>query len=71
MPGWLGVLTRIDPLTYVVDPMRRAVFEALGKSAPGVMWGGVPVPVSMELLLVAAFAIVALTLATIQFNRSE
>ena len=26
LPGWLAVLTRLDPLTYGVDPMRRAVF---------------------------------------------
>src|SRR3984893_11569555 len=27
LPGWLSVLTRIDPLTYVVGPMRHAVFS--------------------------------------------
>ena len=26
---WLSVLTRFDPLTYIVDPMRRAVFNHL------------------------------------------
>ena len=26
LPAWLTVLNRIDPLTYAVDPMRRAVF---------------------------------------------
>ena len=29
LPGWLSVLTRIDPLTYVVGPMRHAVFSHL------------------------------------------
>ena len=29
LPGWLSVLTRIDPLTYVVGPMRHAVFTQL------------------------------------------
>src|SRR3954469_15022139 len=29
LPGWLRVLTRIDPLTYAVDPVRRAVFSHL------------------------------------------
>ena len=29
LPAWLTVLTRIDPLTYVVDPMRQAVFAHL------------------------------------------
>ena len=30
LPSWLSVLTRIDPLTYVVGPMRHAVFSHLG-----------------------------------------
>src|SRR6185437_2827989 len=46
LPAWLTVLTRIDPLTYIVDPMRHAVFShlsAVGQSAlsalsPGVTW---------------------------------
>src|SRR5215471_15416646 len=29
LPAWLTVLTRIDPLTYIVDPMRQAVFSHL------------------------------------------
>src|SRR6202035_6144126 len=29
LPGWLSVLTRIDPLTYVVGPMRHAVVARL------------------------------------------
>src|SRR5262247_1633573 len=45
LPPWLTVLTRIDPLTYIVDPMRRAVFDhltvspqALNALSPGVTW---------------------------------
>src|SRR5262249_50858752 len=34
LPIWLRVLTVIDPLTYGVDPMRRAVFEHLHKLSP-------------------------------------
>ena len=33
LPAWLSVLTRIDPLTYVVGPMRHAVFIHLGLPA--------------------------------------
>src|SRR6202162_716851 len=29
LPSWLTVLTRIDPLTYIVAPMRHAVFSHL------------------------------------------
>lgn len=55
LPGWLTVLTRINPLTYAVDPMRNAVFDHLGVSDavnerfnPGVDWFGWTVPVSLE-----------------------
>jgi ABC-2 type transport system permease protein len=71
LPGWLSVLTRLDPLTYVVDPMRRQVFEAVGRTASGVTWGGVVVPISAELGVVAACAVLALTIATVQFSKGE
>jgi ABC-2 type transport system permease protein len=29
LPAWLTVLTRFDPLTYIVSPMRHAVFDRL------------------------------------------
>ena len=35
LPPWLTVLTRIDPLTYIVDPMRHAVFSHLPVSPRG------------------------------------
>jgi len=71
LPTWLLVLTRLDPLTYVVDPMRREVFAALGRTVPGVTWGGVVVPISAELGVVAVCAAVALTIATVQFSKGE
>jgi ABC-type polysaccharide/polyol phosphate export permease len=32
LPTWLTVLTRFDPLTYIVSPMRHAVFRHLSVS---------------------------------------
>ena len=64
LPSWLSVLTRIDPLTYVVGPMRHAVFSHLGlppevvaKLAPGVTWGSWPVPVGLSLGIVAVMGL--------------
>src|SRR3954451_14656924 len=34
LPSWLRVLTLVDPLTYAVDPVRRAVFAHLDAPAP-------------------------------------
>jgi ABC-2 type transport system permease protein len=71
LPGWLTVLTRLDPLTYAVDPMRRAVLSHAGQAAPGVTWGSWPLPVPLELGIIAAFGLLFVSLAIVQFNRSE
>ena len=78
LPGWLSVMTRLDPLTYAVDPMRRAVFAHVSTPAgvrhtlnPGVTWGAWRVPTGLELAIVAAVGLVALGLAIWQFNRAE
>jgi ABC-2 type transport system permease protein len=78
LPGWLQVLTRIDPLTYAVDPVRRAVFSHLDVSAPvlaklnpGVTWGGWRVPTGVELLIVAAMGAAMLAIGIWQFRTVE
>jgi len=71
LPVWLSTMTRLDPLSYAVDPMRRAVFARLGVPVAGVTWGGQVISVPLELGLVAALALVALLLATRRFERSE
>jgi ABC-2 type transport system permease protein len=78
LPTWLSVLTRIDPLSYAVDPMRRAVFSYV--TAPpslehrlnaGLTWGGYELPIALELVIVAAFALVSLAVAIWQFSKAE
>lgn len=78
LPGWLTVLTRIDPLTYIVDPMRRAVFDHLSLSpqvvqalAPGITWGGWTVPQSLSLAIVAAMGLSLMGVAILEFRRVE
>jgi ABC-2 type transport system permease protein len=78
LPAWLTVLTRIDPLTYIVDPMRRAVFShlnvspaALHRLAPGVSWGGWTVPLGLSLGIVALMGLVMVTVAIAEFNKAE
>jgi ABC-2 type transport system permease protein len=78
LPQWLSVLTRLDPLSYAVDPMRRAVFSHV--SAPlalqqrlngGITWDGWRLPIALELGIVGAVAVVALALAVWQFSKAE
>jgi ABC-2 type transport system permease protein len=78
LPGWLTVLTRIDPLTYIVDPMRHAVFSHLSISplaqealSPGVTWAGWLVPLGLSLTIVAAMGLAMLAIAIAEFGKTE
>jgi ABC-2 type transport system permease protein len=78
LPGWLTILTRIDPLTYVVGPMRHAVFSHLSLPAgarhllaPSVTWGGWPVPEWLSLAIVASMGLTMMAIAIAQFRKTE
>ena len=78
LPAWLTVLNRVDPLTYAVDPMRRAVFAHLDISPaaraaldPGVTWFGGRVPGLHEAAVVALLGAVMLGIAIWEFSRAE
>ena len=73
LPGWLTVLTRLDPLTYAVDPIRRLVLAHAAPGLPfvGVTWQSWVVPTWLELALVAATAFCALGVAILQFRRAD
>ena len=78
LPGWLTVLTRLDPLTYIVDPMRHAVFshlpippEMAAALSPGVTWFGWPVPIVLSLSIVALMGAGMLGIAIMEFKRPE
>jgi ABC-2 type transport system permease protein len=78
LPRWLGILNRIDPLTYAVDPMRRAVFAHLHISAaarltldPGVTWFGWHLPGLLEAGVVALLGLLMLSIAIFEFSRIE
>ena len=74
LPTWLEVLTRFDPLTYAVDPMRRHVLEHVsGASAEafGVTWGSWIVPTYVESGIVFATGVLALAFAARAFGKIE
>jgi ABC-2 type transport system permease protein len=78
LPSWLTVLAKIDPLSYAVDPMRRAVFAAKHLPAalqqrfnPGMTWSGWRVPTLIELALVVVLGVVMLGVAVYQFSKPE
>jgi daunorubicin resistance ABC transporter membrane protein len=82
LPGWLTVLTRLDPLTYVVGPMRHLVFSHLNVSpqvatflntrlAPDITWGGWVVPLWLSLGIVAAMGVAMMSVAIAEFSKTE
>ena len=77
LPAWLTVLTRVDPLTYVVDPMRQAVFDhlpfgqVLNRLSPGITWFGWQVPLGLSLAMVAAMGLAMLGIAIAEFRKTE
>jgi ABC-2 type transport system permease protein len=78
LPAWLTVLTRIDPLTYIVDPMRHAVFDHLSVSplavrelTPGITWFGWVVPLGLSLAMVTAMGLTMLAIAIAEFRKTE
>ncbi|MEO3823853.1 ABC transporter permease [Actinomadura sp. B10D3] len=78
LPTWLTVLTRFNPLTYAVDPLRHAVFTRLDVSPelmrtfdPGVTWGGWVVPIWLEILIVLAMGAGLMGVAIWEFRRAD
>jgi ABC-2 type transport system permease protein len=78
LPGWLSVLTRLNPLTYVVQPMRHLVLDRLDLTAaerarllPVVTWNGWQVPVGVQLLVVVALTVGLVSLAARTFRTTE
>jgi ABC-2 type transport system permease protein len=76
LPAWLGVLSKLDPLSYAVDPLRKEVFTYLTIPPvikrtfnPGVSWGSWHLPVYFEVALVAVAAVLMLGIAIRQFSR--
>jgi ABC-2 type transport system permease protein len=75
LPDWMTVLTRLDPVSYGMDPIRRIL---LGASLPagatdqlGLVVFGWTLPIAIEALVLLAFGAVMLGLAVMNFRRRE
>jgi ABC-2 type transport system permease protein len=78
LPLWLSILNRLDPLTYAVDPMRRAIFAHLHISPvarhalePGVTWFGWHVPGGLEAAVVGLLGMIMLGVAIFEFSATD
>jgi daunorubicin resistance ABC transporter membrane protein len=78
LPGWLSFATKINPVTYAVNPMRHAVFSSLDLSPeaqrildPPLTWGGWAVPILLQLLILTGLGLVTFAVAVRRFSRTE
>jgi ABC-2 type transport system permease protein len=78
LPGWLTVVTHLNPMTYAVEPVRVAVFDRLNMPAearaildPGIMWGSYQVPVPLQVAVVVVASLILLFAAVKLFSRTE
>jgi ABC-2 type transport system permease protein len=78
LPAWLAVLTRMNPLTYVVQPMRHFTLDHLSLTAaeqerllPVITWFGWHVPLGVQLFAVAVITLGLISLAARVFKTTE
>jgi ABC-2 type transport system permease protein len=78
LPGWLGVLTHVNPLTYAVAPLRQVVFAAQDMPAAArqrfpasVELFGHTLSIGTEIAIVVVFAGIFIALAIRGFSRME
>jgi ABC-2 type transport system permease protein len=67
LPGWLAVLTRLNPATYGVDLVRRTALS----DAPALTINGMVVPMWLDAVIVLGLGSMLLALAVRLFHRSE
>ena len=76
LPGWMTALTRLDPLTYGVDPIRRIVLDAAGVPAPvldrlSLALSNQVVPIALEAAVVLGFGLLMMGIAVFNFRKQE
>lgn len=78
LPTWLSVLTRLNPLTYAIAPLRQVVFAAQNMPAAAqqrfsasVDLFGYNLSVGVEVAITIAFAALFIALAIRGFSRTE
>jgi ABC-2 type transport system permease protein len=76
LPGWMTVLTRLDPASYGIDPLRRVVLSNSGLPSAvvdrlGLTISGHVLAIPLEAGIVFAFGAVMLGIAVVMFQRRD
>jgi daunorubicin resistance ABC transporter membrane protein len=78
LPTWLALATKINPVTYAVNPMRHVVFSHLDLTPaaarvldPQLTWNGWPVPFALQLVVLAVLGLVTFAVAVRRFSKTD
>jgi ABC-2 type transport system permease protein len=76
LPGWMTFLTRIDPASYGIDPLRRVVLSDSGLPSAvvdrlGLTINGHVLAIPLEVGVMLAFGVVLLGVAVVMFQRRD
>ncbi len=78
LPTWLAIATKVNPVTYAVLPMRHVVFSHLDLPPQAarlldhpLTWNGWPVPVGLQLLILAALGLLVFAVAVKRFSKTD
>ncbi len=76
LPGWMTVLTRLNPASYGIDPLRRVVLSDSGLPNAlidrlGLTIGGQLLAIPLEVSIMFAFGLVMLGIAVMSFQRRD
>jgi len=70
LPGWMTVLTRIDPASYGIDPIRRVLLGAPAERLALTLFERT-VPMIGEVAVVLAFGLAMLAIAAVSFQQRD
>ena len=76
LPGWMTILTRVDPASYGIDPLRRVVLSESGLPSAaidklGLTINGQVLSIPLEVGIMLAFGVVMLAIAVVSFKRRD
>lgn len=71
LPSWMGVLVKINPVTYAIDPFRQLVLGEQASELFRVTVFGHTMSIADDLMVVAAFGVVMVVSAMWSFNTQE
>ncbi len=78
LPTWLAFATKVNPVTYAVNPMRQVVFSHVDLTAeaarvinPQLTWNGWAVPFAVQLLILTVLGLVTFAVAVHRFSGTE